>query len=151
MSEWTEEMPAEPGIYELKCTENGHKPERVPVRSRERLLWALLDGLWNPLTHYHNNLTDCRWRLEERELVVRDLGEVDTEELVEELALRLRLCGGIGGKLYPEVRGHLDAFSAGLHGHPPSPRLTPAVIKPRKISLKKRPPGNQPMEPEDKT
>ena len=139
---WSEDIPAECGIYEFECMENGHKAERVPIRRREGILWALLDGIWNPLEDYHNNLTDCRWRLKGDELMAQSVEEASTEQLIEELALRLRTRKDVSGETYRRVSHHLCAFAAASVNS----KEVPAVIK-QPLSLKRIPPGNQPREP----
>lgn len=71
--EWLPSRPPCPGVYELRCMENDDKPEVIPVaryapdhlrsaRNDQAGLWAQVDGLWNPLSAWHDGLTDVMWR-----------------------------------------------------------------------------------------
>ena len=60
---WGDAPPAEPGEYEMRCDENGFKPERMTVAERGGELWVNCPDLgWNPLAHYHDNLCGTQWR-----------------------------------------------------------------------------------------
>lgn len=61
-NEWYVTAPSSPGEYEFKCLETGFVVEKVPVEDRRGTLWAKMDGLWNQLSTWHDNLTDCWWR-----------------------------------------------------------------------------------------
>jgi hypothetical protein len=63
MSEWSQDKPRSPGIYEFKCMETDYEVEIVPVERKPFLgLYAKIDELWRPVEMWHDGLTDCWWR-----------------------------------------------------------------------------------------
>ena len=66
LGDWSKSKPDQPGVYEIRCAETGHEPERVSVyRKRingDESLWVSDCLGLNPLDHYHDNLINIEWR-----------------------------------------------------------------------------------------
>lgn len=62
--EWSADMPASTGLWEIRCGETDEKPERVAI-TRRRRIWLIVHSEHLGETHldrFHNGLTKLHWR-----------------------------------------------------------------------------------------
>jgi hypothetical protein len=62
-TEWSSEMPDEPGLWEVRCGETDGKPERVAVTKIGGALWVHCPDIGRyTAKKYHDGLTNTEWR-----------------------------------------------------------------------------------------
>jgi len=62
-NDWQTTIPTRTGWWDMRCSETGQKEEHVEIADRKGALWVNCPDLgWNPLDHYHGNLSDISWR-----------------------------------------------------------------------------------------